>query len=400
MAYRDDIAALGAAHLWRFDGNSIDSIGGANGTESGMSSAPAVCEDAASSRRTDGTGDRSTIDTGVSPLNSETAVRYIGGWVRLSSVQLPPKSLFGQGATGQQFRLILWAGNAVMFEVVDNGSVYQAYGDRVLSPGRDFHILGFLNGNGDFGLYIDGVLQSITNPADRQYNAATWIPPTSFYDFGSPSSSTAVGNQPVLLNAPTNCDYNFWCMFDSPLSDAQVREELFEKGALPDVTITSQAGLDALANSARPDAPLCIRVDVAGSLTLTADNVTFDASASIHVQYTGTGTLTWINSNGSNASIGSTTNGGSINFVTPATLTVVELQPNTEVRFYESGTANELDGVENSGTSFSSSVQATTVDIVIISVDYQIKRVNAVDMSGGDVTVFAGQVFDRNYENP
>ena len=136
-------------------------------------------------------------------------------------------------------------------------------------------------------------------------------------------------------------------------------------------------------------------------LTLTFDNVVMDPLASIHVQWmSATGTLTVVNTNGSNLSIGSAPNGGTIVFVTPATLTVSDLEPNTEVRYYEAGTATELAGVENSGTSFSAQVQVNSVDIVLISLDYEIKRVEGVDTSGGDVTVVAGQFFDRNYDNP
>jgi hypothetical protein len=400
MAYRDDITALGADHLWRFDGNYLDSIGSADGTNSGFSAtASAICEDATNSARCDGTGDRIAL-TVTGQIAATTAARYIGGWVELNSVQLPPKSLFGLGNTSNQFRFVCWAGNALMLDIVDGSSVFQAYSNRVLKPNRTYHVMGFLNASGDFGLCIDGVLQSITNPSDRQFSAGSWVPPLSNYDFGNPGGSTEVGNQTVLLNGATNCDYNFWCSFDNALTVTQIREELFEKGALPDVTITNQAGLDALADSVRPDAPLCIRVDVAGSISLSADNVTFDPLASIHVQYTGTGTLTWTNNNGSNASIGSTPNGGTISFVTPATLTVSDLQPNTEVRFYVAGTATELAGVENSGTSFASTVQASSVDVVLISIDYEIKKIEGVDMTSGDVTLVAGQFFDRNYENP
>lgn len=400
MAYRDDITALGADHLWRLDGSGADDIGAANGTVVGTGSASPCCEDATNAAQTNGTSDSVDI-TPAAPLNSTTAARYTGGWLRLSTIQLPPKSVMGLGGTGQQFRFVLWAGNAIMLDIVDGSDVYQAYSEITLQPGRNYHVMGFANTNGDFGLVIDGILQPITNPTDRQFATSDWVPSTVNYEFGDPvSGSNEVGNQAVLLNAPVNGNYNFWAHFDSALTLTQIREELFEKGALPDVTVTNQSGLDALADTVRPDAALCIRVDVAGSISLTADNITFDPLASIHVQYTGTGTLTWTNTNGASASIGSTPNGGTINFVNPATLTVSDLQTNTEVRYYEAGTTNELAGVENSGTSFASTVQASSVDIVLISLDYEIKRVLAVDMSGGDVTVVAGQFLDRNYENP
>ena len=153
----------------------------------------------------------------------------------------------------------------------------------------------------------------------------------------------------------------------------------------------------------RGNQPLNIRVEpVNGDIdfTLTADNITHDPLASIHVQYTGTATLTYINSNGSNASIGSTPNGGTINFVTPATLTVAPLIAGTECRVYQSGTSTELGGVENSTTSFSLLVQAPTVDVVIHNEEYVYIRVNDLDMSSGDVALPVSQQFDRGYSNP
>ena len=203
--------------------------------------------------------------------------------------------------------------------------------------------------------------------------------------------------------APINGRYSNWATFsgaNAALTDAEVREELFEKGAIPDITVTNQTQLDAIASSVRPNVPLAIRVDVAGSISLTADNITFDPLCSIHVQYTGSGTLTWINNNGSDASIGSTTGGGIINFVNPATLTLSPLVANSEVRIYEAGTTNEVAGIENSGTSFVTSVNVSAVDVVIHSLDYQYVRVTNVDMSQGNVSLPISQILDRQYENP
>ena len=254
-----------------------------------------------------------------------------------------------------------------------------------------------------FELYVDGVLQS------------TRLPSTGILDqvmstgrsgacFADPPGATEVGNATVLLNGPEDLDYNFWAHWynsgASSLTPQQIREDLFEKGALPDVTISNQAGLDALASTERADSACCIRVTGSTDLTLTADNVTFNPLASIHVQWMGTGTLTWINTNGSNAAISSTPNGGTANLVTPATLTIVELAPGSEVRFYEAGTEIELDGVESVvGTTFSSSVQVAEVDVRILSLAFQTKVIPNINMTGGDVTAVAGQVIDRQYRN-
>ncbi len=403
MAYRDDITALGADHLWRFDGDLNDSVGTTNGTNTGFSlTAGPCCEDATNAAQCNTTADRVAIPTAPN-VDGALTRKVIAGWLRMSAVQLPPKSIYREGAAGNQFNLTMWAGNTLMLDIVNGSTVLQVYSDKILQPGRNYHICAVFEGSGfgnKFALYIDGVEQQVTNPSSAVSGFATLGARTAG-EWGDPSGATEVGNATVLLNGPVNANYNFWAAWGADtLTDTEIREELFEKGALPDVTITNQAGLDALADTVRGDAPLAIRVDVAGSLTLTADNVTFDPDASIHVQYTGTGTLTWINTNGANASIGSTPNGGTINFITPSVLTVAPLIANTEVRVYESGTTTEVAGVESSGTSFQNSISVNSVDVVVHKEDYVYIRVNNVDMTGGDVSLPIEQIFDRNYENP
>lgn len=398
MAYRDDVLALSPDHLWRFDADFIDSAGTLDATNVGFGTAAvAICEDAVNSVQCNGTSDRVTLPSSVD-VDGALDRKVVCGWIRLSSIQLPPKSLYREGANGNYLCFVVWAGNNLMLDISNSGAVRQAFSKQVCQPSRDYFIAAYVEGSG-FGntvsLYVDGVEQSSVPLNAALLNARAGA------DFGDPESSTDVGNLNVLLNGPTNCNYGYWATFSGANipTPSEIRTELFEKGALPDVTITNQAGLDALADTIRPDAPLCIRVDVAGSITLTADNIRFDPLASIHVQYTGTGTLSWVNTNGSAASIGSTPNGGTINFINPATLTISGLVSGSEVRFYEAGTTTELAGIESSGTVFSSSVQAASVDARILALGYENKAIKAIDMSGGDVTAVAGQVIDRQYRN-
>jgi hypothetical protein len=61
LAYRDDIIALGANHLWPCDGNLNDIIGTLNFTNSGGAfSGPPICEDITASYLTNGTADTAT----------------------------------------------------------------------------------------------------------------------------------------------------------------------------------------------------------------------------------------------------------------------------------------------------------------------------------------------------
>ncbi len=400
MAYIDDITALSPEHVWQFDGAYTDFFGAANGTNAGFATSTAICEGAANSVESNNTADRVTIPT-QADIDGAATSKALGGWLRVNSIQLPPKSVYREGTTGNQYNIIMWAGNKLMLDIVSGSVVLQAFSNNVLKPNRIYHVFTRFIGGGEFALYIDGVKQAITVPTNAQAGVAN-IPARTAAEFADPSGSTEAGNATVLLNAPTNGRYNYWATFfgatATALTDSLIRTELFEKGALPSVVVNNQTDLDALANTLRPDEPLNIRVaDNGGNLTLIADNITHDPLASIHIQWMGAGTLTYINTNGSNASIISTPNGGTINLITPATLTAAPLIPNTEVRIYESGTITELAGIESSGASFSASIQAPFVDIVIHKQDYVYIRVDGIDMTQGNVALPVNQQFDRNY---
>ena len=337
MAYSDDIQNLGADHHWKFDGDSLDAVGSANGTDTSIThTGSAIAEDATNCMTVNAVGDRVSIPTTTTINNSAQTRKAVGGWFMADSIQTPPKRIYGEGNTTTAYQIVLAYGNNVMFEVVEPTNFdLQIYGG-VLQPNRAYHIYTSFEGNG-FGniakLFIDGVEQTNASPTDRQPDTAD-IDIRGVGEFGDPAGTVGVGELNILLTACTDADYNHWFAIDGAdavLTDTEIREELFEKGALPDIIITTdteanmQIDLDSYADSLRADAPLCIRVEPlsgGGDFTLDADNITFSPLASIHVQYTGTDTLVWKNSNGGDASIGSTPGGGTINFSNPQTLTI------------------------------------------------------------------------------
>ncbi|MEM9067097.1 MAG: hypothetical protein AAGE52_01285 [Myxococcota bacterium] len=343
MAYRDDIAALSPDHHWPFEASSADIIGAATGTDTSVTyTGAAIAEDATNALLINARTDRVTIPDLATITGAQTQ-KAIAGWFRTSAIQTPPCRIVGDGGTTSSFAFILAFGNQVMLESFTASGVVQIFGDTPLVPNRDYHLCGIFSGNGNNNLvrfYLDGVEQLDASPADRQPDTAS-LPDRNATEFGDPVGTVAVGGDAVILVAPVNGFYNHWASWNSTgaeLTTTQVREELFEKGALPDVTISTgtqaamQSSLDALASTARPNAPLCIRVeDISGGgdLSLSADAITFDPLASIHVQWMGAGTLTWENASGSDASIGSTPNGGTIVFEKPVTVRVTALNAST-----------------------------------------------------------------------
>jgi len=89
----------------------------------------------------------------------------------------------------------------------------------------------------------------------------------------------------------------------------------------------------------------------------------------------------------------------SVGTTTVSTLTLTGLQSNSEVRVFGAGTTTELAGVENSGTTFTANISASSVDIVVHSLGYEYQKIEGADTSS-NLTLPIQQRVDRNYRNP
>lgn len=97
--------------------------------------------------------------------------------------------------------------------------------------------------------------------------------------------------------------------------------------------------------------------------------------------------------------------------VNAISISVTGLKDNTEIRVYETGTENEIAGIEqvedgdpggevDNRTFTFSSESGNIVDIVIISLDYINIRIDEYTIPSQNSSIPVSQVFDRNYENP
>lgn len=336
MAYSNDIDALSPDHRWSFDNTLNDQIGTAHGTATGATFVTTpICADVAYSLLTDTVTERVSLPSITTINNSAQTRKAVAGWFVATAIQNPPKNIYGEGDETQAFRIILGWGNYLMFEVDSSSFTLQIFGDVALEVDRPYHLCAIFEGNGygnEFRAYLDGVKQINAEPTNRQPDTAT-LAARTVGEFGDPAGTVAVGGTAVILIAPITGRWNEWAIWDGDdaiLTDTEVREELFEKGALADITISSgtesamQTALDSYVDTIRSDAPLCIRIEdcTDGDFTLELDNITFNALASIHVQYIGNDTLTLININGSDCSIVSTPAGGTITLKTRVMLTI------------------------------------------------------------------------------
>lgn len=389
MAYSDDIAALNPDHHWKFDGDSLDAIGSANGTDTSVShTGTPLCEDATNSALLNAVGDRISIPTTTTINNAAHARKALGGWAMVTQIMTQPKRIMGEGNATTAYQIVLAYGNETMFEVIEPTNFdIQIIADSIMKANREYHFFTRFSGNGYDNVadyFVDGVKVLSTPLADRQPDNAS-IDSRTVLEFGDPAGTVGIGGSSLVMNCPTNLNLNHWYAWgdsaNAELTDTEIREELFEKGASPDITISTgtegamQTSLDAYADTVRGDYPLCIRInDVTGSgdLDLDADNITFDSLASIHVQWMGTGELTWTNLNGSDASIFSTPNDGTVSIINPAKLTIEGLINGCEIRIYENETPSdgsyntELAGTEIlSGTSYEYDHAGVANDIIV-----------------------------------
>ncbi|RME26938.1 MAG: hypothetical protein D6798_05660, partial [Deltaproteobacteria bacterium] len=411
MAYRDVILALAPDHYWTFDGV-YDDIGvgpsapkPANNVQTGtvtVAGSP-VSLDATASLSI--TGATSSTESADSPeINSNTqAFRTMGGWYVVGAIARPPTAIYKEGGGTNNIALLLGFGNNVIAQAVDAGDFdIQAFADRPLTPNRPYHICFRFQydaaGTKEFALFIDGVKQAQTVPSPP---APTREMSSHVGDivWGDPDTNLNVGGTIIGFSGPIDgARYNDWATWTTALTDTQIRQELFEKGAVATHTVTSQAELDALAGGVISETPCAIDVNVAGSIALRADNITF-TEASIHVRYLGTGTLTWTNGNGSNATITAATAGGTVIVNDEVPLTLTGLKNPTEVRVFAAGTTTEVAGQEavTTGT-FTTTIDTGTaaqVDIAVLSTGYQNLRLTGVDLTSGAVTIPIQQQVDR-----
>jgi hypothetical protein len=346
MAYRDDIANLGADHHWDFDGDSLDQIGSVNGTNTGVIFTDGnIALDSTNCMTTNGLTDRVTLATTTNINNSAQQRKAVCGWYETTGFQAPPSIIYGEGDNVTNFQIVFGFGNNVMFEVTEPTnfpSGLQVYGPALV-PNRVYHLCAIFLGNtqgNEVKFFVDGVEQSLADPTDRQPDTAD-LNSRGIATFGDPSGTVGIGGAIVLQQAARDGRYQHWATWgdeaDADLTDTEVRETLFERGALAENTISSgtesamQTSLDAL-TVAQGNAACNVEIEAVtggGDFTLTSD-LTFDPLSSLHFRYNGTAdTLTLVNVSGGDASIVSAPFGGTIVLANRQTLTVTVLDNNT-----------------------------------------------------------------------
>jgi hypothetical protein len=253
--------------------------------------------------------------------------RTVGGWVMVDSIQKLQVQVYKEGGGANNIAFLLGFGNKLMVQVDQSTSpsdYVQVYSDFSLETNRPYHVLLTFDAKGvGAKLYIDGKLQSNSfgNPWEGDYLASHTGPLVLGAD-----APIDVGGPDVTFYTPTRCFYSDWINTDDVLSDDMIKFEVVEKGLPAKVELAveqgggeTQSDLDNYANTGIDNYPLIFRIPAptnGGDLTLEADNITIDPNATYHIQWLGTGKLTWKNKNGSNVSVYSSLFGGDVEIIT------------------------------------------------------------------------------------
>lgn len=342
--YIEVVNNLNPDHHWTFNNTYNDEINGnsANAVQTGTPSfqtSPLLTRGTTHSLEIDGTtaGEHTEATNSVYMNTVALSRRWMGGWIELDRIFQPPSVLYEEGAQINNLAFVVGWGNVLMAQAADTGDDYvQAYSNFKLAVNRPYHILFKFSASGydsEFRLYIDGVLQTSTsgnpwtpNDIDGHTGDITW---------GFSGDNLEVGGTDVAFVSPKKCYYSHWATWSSvaltPTTD--IRVDLFEKGALADITLTAgtestiQTSLNTYFNTTRPDAPLAIKIpdSTSGNFKLFADNIIFNDRVSIQIQYTGNNTLTWVNAGTSNliSSKVSKISGGTVTIIETATITFI-----------------------------------------------------------------------------
>ena len=351
--YDKVIQNLDPDHWWQLD-NSYDDDGdpgncpmtqGVVGTQTFV--ADPICEKNTYAVKFDDVTDRREAPDNSEMNLSSKKERTFGGWIKLGDIQQSLSALYKEGAQVNNFAFLMGLGNVLMAQQADTGDDnVQAYSDFRLAVDRPYHIMFRMSYNEDpkeFRLFIDGVQQSVTD--GNPLTSTDMDSHSGDIGWGDPDGNLEMGGTDVAFAGKTLCYYAQWASWSVALDKTNdIRKKLFERGALPDITISSdtqsnmQDALDAYKDTERPDSPLAIRVEQPSSgndLELIADNITFDDRVSIQIQWYGSGTLTWVNINGSSVDSNklSTPCGGTINIVNapPVTITVRDASDNSVI---------------------------------------------------------------------
>lgn len=248
-SYQDVIETLNPDHRWILDGD-YDDTGSVPGTGMNQSVVGTqnfidepLCEGVTQCVEFDGADSRREApDNNEMNLQAESA-RSMFGWMKVSDIQQTLSMIYKEGGSVNNIAFLRGYGNVLICQLADTGDDnVQVYSDFRLSAEREY-LIAFRFDYGDvtptFEFLIDGVIQA--RSAGNPLTAPDFDSHSGDITWNDADTSLEVGGTDVTFNGCNNLKMNEWTSFTRKLTDTEMRESAFERGARPTVTISEGA---------------------------------------------------------------------------------------------------------------------------------------------------------------
>ena len=256
-------------------------------------------------------------DSVYTNITNAHSARCIGGWVHFVNNQLTPGTFMEEGGGVNNYYFIMEPNGRVVINIADDGDYKaQRSADFQFATGRTYHVM--LDSDQAaapkvFDLWVDGV-KSTAPLAGSLGTASTMVTHSGDWSFGDADSNLDTGGVDIAYAAAYTMYYSHWGTWSNtgggaPLTEAQIRDNLFRKGALPEHTIGAdteanmQTDIETYDSQTHADVPLTYDVeDVTGGgdLELTITDQIWPDEVKFQIRWLGSGTLTIRNSGTSN----------------------------------------------------------------------------------------------------
>ncbi len=303
------------------------------------------------------TNRRECADSPNMNITIDSAERTLSFWLELGSIQPELACIWKEGGGVQNLAFFTGVGNTLLFQGADTPGFAinaQAWSDFKLALNRPYHICGLYSLTDDeLLLFIDGVEQTDTD--GNPLGTGSFNSHSGDIVWGDPDTNLETGATDISYNTHSNAklsDFATWSDNSTNtdagrISDTDIRDKLYRRGAIPDDTVSSgteaamQTALEAL-NETRTDSPLSLRVEgsTSGNFELTMEDSsgnpwTFEDRISSQVEYRGSDTLTLVRTPGGNLDAAKcwSLSGGTVTVVDDVdlTLTVRDIDDNSVI---------------------------------------------------------------------
>jgi hypothetical protein len=309
-----------------------------------------------------------------------------------------------------------------------NGCQFQSAGPQVsvlVSGGAGGQQADTLNYYGCKFLNLDGIIhpvevashEFIGNTVDQcnTISAGAAVQRANVYSGVSVSASRNIDLRPFPGGALASQSLSAALIYEDGKTD--IKNSQFNANSYGGAIIDIYNGVDIYANAHGIQ-----HREKGDQVNITYDNLTFSGNDK-DILYTAWDKLIIEATNGSNPTTWVKTSGGTVDIQLSATLTITDIvasgnsliqddrnREGSEVRIYETGTQNEISGIENiividkaeTGL-FEFTYNAATVpnvDIVVHHVEFEYFRIDDFEPGDASQSLPVAQQYDRNYDNP